>query len=74
MVAYKELHGNLYVPFNFVVPDNEPNYPQDSWGVKLGWGLNTMKYQGNTPSHSNLETHTLSMLILSMLILLMNTL
>ena len=57
VVAYKEVHGDLFVPFNFVVPDNDPNYPQEAWGVKLGWGLNTMKYQGNTPSQCTLSMH-----------------
>ena len=60
VVAYKELYGNLYVPFNFVVPENDLNYPQEAWGVKLGWGLNTMKYQGNTAHSATQRTYTIN--------------
>jgi hypothetical protein len=42
--AYKHVHGDMNVPFTFVVPSTA-EYPEDVWGVKLGWGCNTIKYQ-----------------------------
>ena len=34
--AYKQVHGDLLVPFRFVVPAGDGNYPQETWGAKLG--------------------------------------
>jgi len=36
LIAYKMCNGDLKVPYKFVVPAYDPNYPEDSWGMKLG--------------------------------------
>ena len=33
--VYKEVHGNLEVPQEFVVPSEAP-WPEDAWGMYLG--------------------------------------
>ena len=33
--VYKELHGDLEVPYEFVVPPEAP-WPEDAWGMNLG--------------------------------------
>ena len=35
LVAYKKLHGDLEVPYRFVVPSEAP-WPKEAWGLKLG--------------------------------------
>ena len=36
LLAYKAKHGHVLVPQRFVVPDNDPRWPESTWGVKLG--------------------------------------
>ena len=33
--VYKKLHGDLKVPYDFVVPSEAP-WPEDAWGINLG--------------------------------------
>jgi hypothetical protein len=35
LAAYRDVHGDLNVPFAFVVPSEEP-WPEESWGLRLG--------------------------------------
>ena len=35
LAVYKELHGDLEVPYKFVVPSAAP-WPAEAWGLKLG--------------------------------------
>ena len=35
LAVYKELHGDLEVPYAFVVPSEAP-WPAEAWGLKLG--------------------------------------
>jgi hypothetical protein len=35
LLAYKEVHGDLQVPYVFVVPSEAP-WPEEAWGMKLG--------------------------------------
>ncbi|OQR97476.1 hypothetical protein THRCLA_21929 [Thraustotheca clavata] len=39
---YKILHGNLYVPRQFIVPKEEP-WPESVWGLKLGLAVNNFR-------------------------------
>lgn len=41
--TYKNIHGNLQVPHKFVVPSDDPNWPEECWGLQLkrcltNWG------------------------------------
>ncbi len=45
LVTYKSIHGNLEVPYIFVVPENDTRYPQNTWGVKLGYTLKNIRYR-----------------------------
>ena len=40
--VYKELHGDLKVPYDFVVPSEAP-WPEDAWGIKLGSRVVTIR-------------------------------
>ncbi|ETV88010.1 hypothetical protein H257_01395 [Aphanomyces astaci] len=47
---YKELHdGSMAVPFSFVVPDQDPNWPKDTWNFPLGQFVNhTLQEMSNS--------------------------
>lgn len=36
LAKYKEIHGSVKVPKTFVVPSNDPQWPQETWGFPLG--------------------------------------
>ena len=40
--AYKQVHGNLEVPYAFVVPPESP-WPEETWGVQLGSKVNNIR-------------------------------
>lgn len=46
LVAYKELYGDLLVPQPFTVPDNSDDWPEDTWGLRLGARVNAIRSQG----------------------------
>lgn len=35
-VIYKRLHGDLNITYNYVVPEGDPEYPPEAWGLRLG--------------------------------------
>jgi hypothetical protein len=41
--AYKSVHGDLLVPQKFVVPHGDVNYPPDTWGMKLGTTVQSIR-------------------------------
>jgi hypothetical protein len=43
---YKELNGDLLVPQPFVVPDNTEEWPESTWGLRLGARVNAIRSQG----------------------------
>ena len=45
LLVYKEIYGYLYVPQSFIVP-NDPRWPEDTWGLRLGGRVNTMRSTG----------------------------
>ena len=45
LLVYKEIYGDLYVPQSFIVP-NDPRWPEDTWGLRLGGRVNTMRSTG----------------------------
>jgi hypothetical protein len=40
---YKAVHGNLLVPRKFVVPQDDVNYPSETWGMKLGVNVSNIR-------------------------------
>ncbi|OQS03744.1 hypothetical protein THRCLA_21078 [Thraustotheca clavata] len=34
--TYQMIHGNLSVPCEFVIPINDPNWPEEAWNLRLG--------------------------------------
>ena len=36
LAHYKKLHGDIQVPFGFVIPDDIHNWPEETWGMNLG--------------------------------------
>ncbi|CAB9515437.1 expressed unknown protein [Seminavis robusta] len=44
--AYKKIHGDLHVPQPFVVPEGSQEWPEDTWGLRLGARVNAIRSQG----------------------------
>jgi hypothetical protein len=40
---YKEVHRDLLVPRKFVVPREDPQWPQPTWGMNLGARVNSLR-------------------------------
>jgi hypothetical protein len=49
--AYKVVHGDLFVPRNFVVPQSDARYPFDTWGMKLGETVYSIRHRGTYSEH-----------------------
>jgi hypothetical protein len=49
--AFKAVHGNLLVPYKFVVPQGDVNYPPETWGMKLGVNVNSIRSKGAYSEH-----------------------
>ena len=47
LVAYKAVIGDdiNYVPLNFTIPENDPQWPEHTWKLKLGQQLQMMREQ-----------------------------
>jgi len=43
---YKETYGDLLVPQPFVVPTDSSEWPEESWGLRLGARVNAIRSQG----------------------------
>ena len=46
LVKYKELYGDLLVPQPFTVPDGSDDWPENTWGLRLGARVNAIRSQG----------------------------
>jgi len=46
LMAYKEIHGDLLVPQPFVVPEGTSDWPEETWGLRLGARVNAIRSQG----------------------------
>jgi hypothetical protein len=51
LTVYKQLHGDLFVPQQFVVPSTPP-WPEVTWGVKLGTRVTAIRSQSTFVSNS----------------------
>jgi hypothetical protein len=43
---YKEIHGDMLVPQPFLVPEQSNDWPEDTWGLRLGARVNAIRSQG----------------------------
>ena len=46
MATYKEVHGNLEVPYVFVVPSSAP-WAEETWGMRLGGAVSMIRSLGH---------------------------
>ena len=57
LAVYKELHGDLQVTREFVVP-SEASWPKEAWGMKLGYSVSNIRHRGDFVWSGNFaETH-----------------
>ncbi|KAF0743471.1 hypothetical protein Ae201684P_020061 [Aphanomyces euteiches] len=41
--TYKAIEGNLLVKYSFIVPDQDPAWPKDTWNMNLGYLVDTCR-------------------------------
>lgn len=46
LLRYKEMNGDLLVPQPFVIPEDSPDWPEETWGLRLGARVNAIRSQG----------------------------
>jgi len=46
LVHYKKLNSDLLVPQPFVIPEKSADWPEDTWGLRLGARVNAIRSQG----------------------------
>ena len=51
LLAYKKLHHNLLVPHRFTIPEGDPNYPKEVWGMRLGKMVNKIRRARHYEEH-----------------------
>jgi hypothetical protein len=44
--CYKEVYGDLLVPQPFIVPESSIEWPENTWGMRLGARVNAIRSQG----------------------------
>lgn len=44
---FKETHGHLNIPKNYVIPRNSPIYPKEAWNMKIGLKTHNYIYRGD---------------------------
>ncbi len=49
--AYKAVHGNLLVPYKFVIPEGDVRFPVETWGMKLGFNVNNIRHRDDYSEH-----------------------
>jgi hypothetical protein len=49
--AYKAVHDNLLVPQKFVVPEGDVRFPSDTWGMKLGINVKSIRNRSDYSEH-----------------------
>lgn len=50
--AYKAIFNDLTVPQAFTVPEDDPRWPEEAYGLKLGARVNAIRCQGTLVSNS----------------------
>jgi hypothetical protein len=49
---YNEIYGDMLVPQPFVVPSESSDWPEESWGLRLGARVNAIRSQGTFVKNS----------------------
>lgn len=49
--AYKEVHGDMLVPYGFTIPRDTAEWPEETWGFKLGNTVNKIRNRGYYKEH-----------------------
>jgi len=52
LATYKHLYDDLIVPQPFVVPVGSPDWPEETWGLRLGARVNAIRSQGTFVNNS----------------------
>ena len=53
LLQYKALFGDLLVHRDFVVPNNHPDWPQNTWGIRLGSRVHHLRNRGDHADKRN---------------------
>ena len=53
LLQYKALFGDLLVHRDFVVPSNHPDWPQSTWGIRLGSRVHHLRNRGDHADKRN---------------------
>ncbi len=51
METYKQIHGDLSVPLNYVVRPGNPAFGEEAWGLKLGAFVHSIVHHGAFSKH-----------------------
>jgi hypothetical protein len=51
LLKYRELQGDLLVPFKFAIPSDDDRWPADLWGMKLGSVVHTIRNNNAYADH-----------------------
>ncbi len=49
--TFKSLNTHLLVPFRFIVPHDDINYPENTWGIPLGKVVSNIRNKGIFAEH-----------------------
>jgi hypothetical protein len=50
LIRFKEIHGNLEVKGNFIIPTNSLSWPEEFWGMRLGDVVTNMRCRDTYPA------------------------
>lgn len=59
--SYKNVHGNLDIPLEYIVPQESPLYPKKTWGMKIGLKTKNFLYRGGSFSSYREEIESLGL-------------
>ncbi|KAF0727135.1 hypothetical protein Ae201684P_019405 [Aphanomyces euteiches] len=51
LVTYKQIHGDLLVAYSYRVPSDDPRWPKETWGLKLGHAVHNIRQNGHDMSN-----------------------
>ena len=51
LLRYKEINGDMLVPYAFMIPADDVTWPEDTWGMKLGKTVNRIRGGQSNKDH-----------------------
>ena len=51
LLVYKGIHSDMLVPYQFDIPSNTSEWPEEVWGMKLGDIVNNIRNKGYYNEH-----------------------